>query len=102
KAFNGGVIDAANTKTFEPKNPIKDKEAEELASAPVKVVKVSEEDEVNVGSFDGNGYHKMYNKNKQLSKVGNFKNYRLMEGEFYKYDENGILIVIEKYKAGRY
>ena len=102
KAFNGGVIDATNTKTFEPENPIKDKEAEELANAPVKVVKASAEDEVNVGTFNGNGYHKMYNQNKQLSKVGTFKNYRLMEGEFYKYDDNGILIVIEKYKSGRY
>ncbi len=102
KAFNGGTIDVTNTKTFEPKNPIKDKEAEELAKAPVKVVKVSEEDEVNSGSFDGNGYHKMYNQNKQLSKVGTFKNYRLMEGEVYQYDKNGILYNIEKYKAGRY
>ncbi|MCC7332329.1 MAG: toxin-antitoxin system YwqK family antitoxin [Flavobacteriales bacterium] len=102
KYFNEGEIDVTKTKVYEPKTPVKDREKEELAKAPVKVVKVDQNDEVNSGSFNGNGQHTMYNKDKQLSKVGFFQNYRLMDGLWYKYDTNGILIVIEKYKSGRY
>lgn len=102
KAFNGGVIDVANTKTFEAKNPIKDREAEELKNAPEEVVKVEKTDKVNIGGFNGNGEHTMYNENKQISKVGMFKNYRLMEGKLYLYDENGILTRIKRFKQGRF
>ena len=102
KSFIDGELDVANTKVYEPKNPNKNKEAEELAKAPVKIVKADKNDEVNSGSFNGNGQHTMYNKDKQLSKVGFFENYRLMDGLLYKYDNNGILHTIEKYKAGRH
>lgn len=100
KSFIDGELDVANTKVYEPKTPIK--EDKDLANAPIKVVKADKNDEVNVGTFNGNGQHTMYNKDKQLSKVGFFENFKLMDGVFYKYDNNGILIVIEKYKAGRY
>lgn len=100
KSFVDGELDVANTKVYEPKNPIKNDD--DLANSPVKIVKVDKNDEVNSGSFNGNGQHTMYNKDKQLSKVGFFENFRLMDGLLYKYDANGILIVIEKYKAGRY
>lgn len=100
KSFIDGELDVANTKVYEPKNPItKD---EDLANAPIKIVKVDKNDEVNSGSFNGNGQHTMYNKDKQLSKVGFFKDFRLMDGLLYKYDSDGMLIVIEKYKEGRY
>ncbi|MCB9173036.1 MAG: toxin-antitoxin system YwqK family antitoxin [Flavobacteriales bacterium] len=102
KSFIDGELDVANTKVYEPKTPNKNKEAEELAKAPVKIVKADKNDEVNSGSFNGNGQHTMYNKDKQLSKVGFFENYRLMDGLLYKYDNNGILYAIEKYKAGRH
>ena len=102
KAFNNGVIDAAKTKTYESKNPVKDKVEEEINKAPDVKVTVSKDETVNIGTFNGNGKHKMYNKNKQLSKDGVFKNYRLMEGKWYKYDDNGILVAIEIYKKGRY
>ncbi len=102
KAFVDGKIDVANTKVYKSKEPIKDRNEAELEKAPEKVVKVTKDEKVNIGTFNGNGYHKMYNRNKQLSKDGTFKNYRLMEGLWYRYDENGILVSIEKYKKGRY
>ena len=37
-----------------------------------------------------------------LSQKGLFKNYKLIDGFCYKYDENGILRNIERYKAGKY
>lgn len=100
KSFIDGEIDVANTKVYEPKNPVK--KDEDLANSPIKVVKADKNDEVNSGNFNGNGQHTMYNKDKQLSKVGFFENFRLMDGLLYKYDSDGMLIVIEKYKSGRY
>lgn len=100
KVFVDGNLDVANTKVYEPKTPIKPIETTE--KEPVKVVKVNKEEVVNKGSFDGNGEHKLYNKDKQISKDGLFKNYRLIDGKNYKYDENGILISIELIKNGRY
>jgi antitoxin component YwqK of YwqJK toxin-antitoxin module len=102
KSFIDGKLDPANTKVYESKAPIKDREEEELNKAPVKIVKIEEGESSNTVKFSGNGQHKIYNMNKQISKDGMFKNYRLMEGLWYKYDDNGILISIEKYKKGRY
>lgn len=103
KVFVDGKLDASKTKVYEPKTPVKNRDEAELAKAPEKVVKVEKGESSNGKTkFSGNGKHKLYNMNKQISKDGIFKNYRLMEGLWYKYDENGILISIEKYKKGRY
>ncbi len=103
KAFVDGKLDIANTKVYESKEPVKDRTAEELSKAPEKVVKVEKGESTNgTAIFSGNGRHKLYNTNKQISKDGEFKNYRLMEGMWYKYDDNGILVSIEKYKKGKY
>lgn len=49
-----------------------------------------------------NGKHILYNKNKQISKDGDFKDNRLMEGKSYIYNENGILTRVAVYKNGIY
>ena len=102
KVFNNGIMDTTKSQIFEPKNPIENKEDEELADAPEKVVKVEADEKPNVGKFDGNGPFKLYNKNKQIVKDGVFKNYRLMDGKWYKYTDDGILYNIEVYKKGKY
>ena len=99
KSYIDGKLDPATTKVYEPKEPVVKKDDDE---GVVKIVKVDPSEKANIGTFDGNGYKKMYNQNKQISKDGIFKNYRLMEGLWYKYDENGILVSIEKYKKGKY
>lgn len=103
KVFIDGKLDAANTKVYESKEPVKDREKIELEKAPEVVVKVNKDETTNgTAVFSGNGKHKLYNTNKQISKDGEFKNYRLMEGLWYKYDENGILVNIQKFKKGKY
>lgn len=101
KYFNNGQIDPEKTKTYEPKKPVVAEKKEEKEPVANVVVK-KEEEKPNIGAFDGNGYAKLYNLNKQISKDGYFKNYKLIDGKWYKYDENGILIKIEIYKNGRY
>jgi antitoxin component YwqK of YwqJK toxin-antitoxin module len=99
KVFKDGKLDVANTKVYESKTPIVEPKDEGI----VKIVKVDPTEKANnIEKFSGNGDHKIYNMNKQISKDGFFKNYRLMDGLWYKYDENGILVSIEKYKKGRY
>jgi len=102
KAFINGKIDVANTKVYKPKTPIKDRDAEELKKAPIEIVKVDETENVNTGIFTGDGEHKMYNANRQISKDGLFKSYRLMDGKWYIYNNDGILKQIKQFKEGRY
>ena len=74
-----------------------------MKKAPEVYIKAGKNEKTNgTAKFSGNGKHKLYNMNKQISKDGMFKNYRLMEGLWYKYDDKGILVSIEKYKKGRY
>jgi antitoxin component YwqK of YwqJK toxin-antitoxin module len=103
KVYNDGAIDVEKTQTFEPKKPIEKKEEIEVVD-PNKIAKVEKDATLNQTKdpFTGNGEATLYNRNKQISQKGFFKNYRLIDGEWYRYDENGILMRIEKYKNGKY
>lgn len=53
-------------------------------------------------SFRPNGYNILYNHNRQLTQIGDFRNGRLWDGKWHRYNTDGILVRIEVYKAGRY
>lgn len=103
KAFINGNIDLENTKTYESKTPIskpkEDEGKEEVVTVDIKKEKVNNQSKV---SFTGEGEHKIYNSDKQISKDGFFKRYRLMDGKHFIYNENGILVNIKLFKKGRY
>lgn len=103
KFFNDGTIDPAKTETFEPKTnvPVVEVIPEEKTSIVSEKVDTKSE-RPNIGPFTGTGDHTLFNQNKQISQKGYFKNYRLINGEVYRYDENGILQGIEIYKNGKY
>ena len=48
--------------------------------------------------FDPNGYNTLYNRDLQKTQVGDFRNGKLWDGKWYRYDESGILEKIEIYK----
>lgn len=98
KAYVDGKLDVANTKVYESKTPVKDKKPEGV----VEIVKVSKDEYVNSGDFKGDGKYKMYNADRQISKDGFFKKYRLMDGKQFIYNGNGILTQIKLFKDGRY
>ena len=101
KNFNDGNIDPATTKTYEPKKPIVVKKQEEKGEPPPVVSQKTEKD--NLGKvFNGEGYWKLYNANKQLSKDGTFSKNRMIEGKLYYYNSDGILTRIAIYKDGKY
>jgi len=102
KSFNGGIMDPSSFQTYASRVPEKDAIKQMVDSGEEVKVTAAKEDNPNQGGFDGNGYKKLFNSGKQIAKDGVFKDYRLMEGKNYKYDDNGILIQIMIFKGGMY
>ncbi len=104
KNFNGGTMDVATVKNYAPKKPIeavKTGKPPAVKDTPPVVVQKTEKD--NFGKpFNGEGYWKLYNNDKQISKDGVFSKNRLIEGKVYNYNRDGILTRIAVYKEGRY
>lgn len=102
KAFNDGALDAENTEVYAPKEPLPPKK-EEISKEPAKVVD-SKIEKANAAAkpFDGNGYAKLFLPGARISKDGEFKNYRLIDGKDYIYNMDGILERIAVYKTGKY
>ena len=104
KNFADGSVDVNSIKEFQPKKPIVKKSDEPADNAP-KVIMTKDEkpnEAVSKGPMVLNGQATLYNKNKQITKDGIFKDNRLMEGKAYIYDDNGILSRIAVYKNGVY
>lgn len=106
KNYAEGNVDVASIKEFQPKKPLVKKSDNPLENAPKVEVKPDEKPNEAVAKGKGpivlNGQHTLYNKSKQITKDGVFKDNRLMEGKAYIYDENGILTRIAVYKGGIY
>ncbi len=107
RVFNGGKMDAAQSTFKKPSTPAAAPKTEpepvkvdDKAKTTVAVAKA--EANPNIGYFDGNGQHTLYNKNRQISQKGLFQSGRLKDGKVYRYDDNGILQTIEMYKNFRY
>lgn len=97
--FNDGV--PGETKIINTK-PVNIPDALPVQVAPPPVV-VKEADKPNMGGdWDGNGYQKLYNRNRQISKDGDFERFKLKNGKEYHYDENGILQRIAVWKKFKY
>ncbi|MBI4945179.1 MAG: hypothetical protein HY840_02115 [Bacteroidetes bacterium] len=103
KVFNEGALDATNTEVYAPKQLLPPKKEETLPTGPAKVID-SKTEKVNDAQppFNGDGFAKLFNMNKQISKEGEFKRYRLINGKDYIYNKDGILEKIAVYKDGRY
>jgi len=108
--FNNGQLDQATTQTFQPANATEAKAPDVTATAAAKdapkttvtAVKADEKPNLPEKTFDGEGYWKLYNKNKQIAKDGNFHSGQLMDGKEYIYNKDGILQRIAMYKFGTY
>jgi antitoxin component YwqK of YwqJK toxin-antitoxin module len=101
KNFNNGTMDEASVKNYDPKKPIIKAPEAAVEESPPIVGQKTEKD--NLGkAFNGEGYWKLYNSNKQISKDGIFSKNRLMDGKVYHYSPDGILTRIAVYKDGKY
>jgi antitoxin component YwqK of YwqJK toxin-antitoxin module len=108
RVFNGGVMDEAASSFKKPASPAVATSAEPEPikddNNKVKTATAVTETQAkpNIGYFDGNGQHTLYNKNRQISHKGVFKDGRLVDGKVYRYDKDGILVKIEIYSSGQY
>ncbi len=105
KNFADGNVDVASIKEFQPKKPIAKKSEVAADNAPKITVKADEKPNEAVASKGPlilNGQHTLYNRGKQITKDGEFKDNRLMNGKAYIYDDNGILMRVSVYKNGVY
>jgi antitoxin component YwqK of YwqJK toxin-antitoxin module len=105
KNYAEGNVDVASIKEFQPKKPLVPKSDNPIDNAPKVEVKADEKPNEAVakkGPIILNGQYTLYNKNKQVTKDGVFKDNRLMDGKAFIYDENGILTRVSVYKGGIY
>lgn len=97
--ITNGQVEKESVKIYEPKgdysvqNTIPELPAEE--TKPVR-------DKPNLDTFKENGFNTLYNRNIQVSQVGEFKDGKLWNGKWYRYDINGLLKKVEVYKNGRF
>ena len=54
------------------------------------------------GTFNPNGYNKIYNEKDDILQDGVFKGGRLFDGKLYQYDRDGILFKVKIFKNGIY
>jgi len=106
KNYADGNVDVASIKTYEPKKPMVKKSDNPADNAPKLTIgkdeTPNEATKKPTGPMVLNGPHTLYNKNKQITKDGNFVNNTFMEGKAYFYNENGILTRVAVYKNGMY
>jgi antitoxin component YwqK of YwqJK toxin-antitoxin module len=100
--FSGGTIDPAKTKTYTPANAVAVQKAPEEKEMKGTAPTVTTSDfKPNTGTFNGEGPWILY-KNGQISMKGTFHNKKLVDGEERVYDNNGLLVRIKLYKAGKF
>lgn len=102
KHFANGEMDKDKFESYAPKTAIKDPLEKQLDEGKDIKVTVKKDEKPNQGGFSGNGYTKLFNRNQQISKDGVFRNYRLIDGKQYMYNENGLLTQIMIFKNGKY
>ena len=97
--FNDGVINPANSKFIKPVHKATPTApAAEAKPAPA----VTQEESTNASLFKENGFNTLYDKQLRISQQGVFRNGRLWNGKYLRYNKDGILSRIEVYEGGRY
>ncbi len=94
---SSGIIERVN-----PEVVLEINEAEGEGITAVGEINIGVEDEPAEQRILKDGYHKTYNKNKDILMDGEFIGGKLWEGKHYIYDDNGLLERIEVYKEGKY
>ncbi|MFH1319275.1 MAG: toxin-antitoxin system YwqK family antitoxin [Bacteroidota bacterium] len=98
KVFREGTLDTNSTVIYIKEEPVIENPK---VAASEAIVEISDESS-NLEPLNGNGYYKLYNRNRQISKEGFFNNNRLIDGKLYRYNKDGILLSIEVYENGAY
>lgn len=100
KMIVNGHVDPSTVKEYEAQS--RNLAKEETPALPVQETVPAEPDRPNMGDFKDNGFNTLYNKSQQITQVGEFKDGRLHNGKWHRYDGDGILRKVEVYQSGRF
>lgn len=100
KMIVNGLVDTSTVKEY--KTRIREQKQEEVPSLPVQETVPAEQDRPNLVEFKDTGFNTLYNRNQQITQVGEFKEGRLWNGKWHRYDSNGLLKKVEVYQNGRF
>lgn len=101
KHFASGQFNAGTSKFYAEKK-VSIEEIPDDTNATISKEHVEQNNEQNAyQTFNGNGYHKLYNAYKKVDREGEFRDGKLVEGKRYYYDTEGALIKTIIYKNGR-
>jgi len=99
KQFASGQMNAGSSKFYaEKKVTIED--IPDDTNATVTKTQVETNNENTSQTFDGNGFHKLFNAFKKVDREGEFRNGQLLNGKRYYYNSEGVLIKTTIYKGG--
>lgn len=102
KRMNAGILEEGSRKTY-PKPGEEPEVIEMLDVADDAKTTTPTDDQPNEAmGFRPNGQNTLYNKANQTTQVGDFRNGRLWDGKWHRYNSDGILVRVEIYKAGKY
>lgn len=94
-----GTVDKKSVKKYESR---KEYEVVDIPVVPEPMKEPEEAAEVELEEFDKTGENTLYNHRKQVKQTGEFKNGRLWNGKWYKYDAEGNLAKVEVYQEGKF
>lgn len=101
KFFNKGKIDTTVSKYYKVDPVVKKSDTQEVTTEQKPIEVEPPKQPVEVGLFTGNGFHKLYNARKQVTKEGNFSNGYLIDGKEYIYGDDARLLRTNIYKNGK-
>ena len=103
KILNGGTLKKGTIRKYGGNAPKKVTTPPAEKQEKEMITEVQKDDKPNEAfRFEPNGHNILYNAAQQITQIGDFKNGRLWNGKWYRYNANGILIKIEIYKDGNY
>lgn len=100
KRITNGEVEPGSVEKYMPAKTYK--ESPEIPQLSISERTPARHDSPNLAEFKETGFNTLYNRNKQISQVGDFVEGRLWNGKWYKYDENGLLEKVEVYTEGRF
>ena len=100
KMVTEGKPDPETVKEYPPKKANQKMIA--MPELPEKISVEPKEDKPNMDTFKRSGHNTLYNRNKQITQVGEFKEGRLWNGKWHRYDAQGKLTKIEVYREGKF
>jgi antitoxin component YwqK of YwqJK toxin-antitoxin module len=94
-----GKVEESSVQEFKA---VKEYTKVDIPVVPERIEETSASKTAEIERFDKSGENKLYNHRKQVTQAGEFKDGRLWNGKWYKYDANGNLKKVEVYQEGRF